>query len=179
MIPPALNNSCYGTLGIPLPPPPPPSPPAPPATTASAAVISAAITLGGMTAAQFNTAAQTSFVTATAAMINVAVDDVDITKVTDASTRRRLTAAGVRVDFTVQAPTAASVATLSTSLTAATTSNAAAFSARLASAGLTQVSSVALTVPPAATDPAKSVAASLPAVAGASVLAAAALLLAA
>ena len=178
IVPPALNSTCYGVLGLPFPSPPPPSPPAAPPTTAPVAVISAAITLGGISAAQFNTAAQTSFISATAATINVAPADIAITKVTDAPTRRRLTAAGVRVDFTVQAPSAASVTTLSTALTAATTTTAAAFSARLVSAGLTQVSSVALTVPPAATEPTKS--AALPASAGAaSVLAAAALLLAA
>ena len=87
-------------------------------TTAPVAVIATSVTLGGITAQQFTIGEQSAFVRAVSTHLNVATADVTITNLpTDAVGRRRLAATGLKVSFTVAAPTTPSVTALSSAIT--------------------------------------------------------------
>jgi hypothetical protein len=135
---PPLSKACAAVLGVAAPRPPP--------TTAPVALLSAAVTLGGYSAETFTSELRTGFVTAVSTMLNVDAADVVITSVKDApaAARRRqlLASSGVVVEFTVAAPTADAVATISTDIGAMSTTDSAAFTTQLRSAGLSDVTAV-------------------------------------
>jgi hypothetical protein len=155
-----LSRGCSAALGL------------PPATTSPVARVAAAVTLAGVTAAQFTPALQAAFTTATAAALNVSTSDIIITSVTDAAAappppaRRRRSrqlrdaAPGVTVAFTVAAPTTESVATLSDSIDTLSTTQAASFAESLQAGGVATsgvaaaARTQALTPPPAPPAPA-------------------------
>jgi hypothetical protein len=150
-------------------PPPPSQTNSPPASAPPAAapspppagggyVVSATVTLTGLTVSTFNTAAQTAFINTVASQLNVSASAVAITSVTAAaSAGRHLLQTGIAVAFTVTAPTAAASTALASSISSTLTAGAgltaftAALNTNLAAAGAPTVTGVALTTPPTVT----------------------------
>lgn len=86
-------------------------------------VVSAAMTLAGITAAQFNAAAKTAFIAALAAQLSVATTTIAVTGVTDApASGRHLLATGAVVAFTVSTLSPSAATAVTTAVTAAGTS---------------------------------------------------------
>ena len=132
----------------PSPPMPPPMPPSPTPPPPGSPVVQLAVTLNGVTVAQFQTtAAENAFVLSVATTLGVSQASVTITSVTQSS-RRLLSAGGVYVQFTVAS--SASAASIATQL-----STGSAFASALASnfqqAGLPAPtpSAVSVSAPPA------------------------------
>ena len=135
----------------PLPPPngaPAPPPPYPPMAVSLdlAYTVTATATLGGYTAASFDSAASNSFVSATASLLKVAPPAVTVTNVADVSAgRRRLTqSGGVAVAFSVVTASVTGASALAASITAV---DPAAFVSALKSAGMTSLSGIAVSAP--------------------------------
>ena len=132
------SESCVASPP-PMPPPSPPRPPARPKVLNPVAVVSAAVGLGGYTAAGFDDVAQAAFAAGIATHLGVATDDVAVTSVQDyqfgSAAGRRLLAAGASVAFAVNADSGDTAAALTGSLNAVQ-SNPAALAAALSSAGL-------------------------------------------
>jgi uncharacterized protein (UPF0147 family) len=124
------------------PPMPPPSPPRPPALSKSlnpVAVVTAAVGLGGYTAATFGEVAQAAFAVGMATHLGIAADDVAVTSVQEyefgSLAGRRLLATAINVAFAVNADTVGIAISLTNGV-GAVQRNPAALAATLSSAGL-------------------------------------------
>jgi hypothetical protein len=106
-------------------------------------MVSSSATLGGYSAATFDMAAQGSFISGVAGVLGVSSNAVSVTGVTDAPGRRRLTASGVQVAFSV-ATTSREAATRMVLSVAAVAASPASLVAALQSSGLTALTGAAV-----------------------------------
>ncbi len=160
-----VNSGCAAPPPPPLsPPPPPPSsppppPPSPPALMAvvtnpsTAVLVSATMTLAGVTAAQFNAAAQTAFIAVLAPKLAVTAAAITVTGVSDVASagRHLLQTGGVNVAFKVATTDSTSAAAVYTSVMAAPSSSSfvASLNTALVAAGAPATTGVSLPALPA------------------------------
>ena len=134
-------------------PPPPLPPPSPPSMSdaAGTVTVTAAMTLNGLTVAQFTTAAQTAFKSTLAAQLNIGSSLIIITSVTAVApaSGRHLLQSSIVVAFTVSASSSTS-SSIVTGITIAATSASfsTALNTQLTAAGAPTVSSLALSTAP-------------------------------
>jgi hypothetical protein len=123
-----------------------PSPPPP-----AAVVVSATMTLNGLTVAQFNTAAQTAFKSALATQLSISSSQIAITSVTAAgASGRHLLQSSIVVAFSVTTTSSAAATSVSSGITDAASSSTflTALNTQLVAAGAPTVTSLVLSTTP-------------------------------
>ena len=127
--------------------------PTPTGSATGSFTVSAAVTLQGLTAAQFTATAQTAFIATLAVQLSVLPSAITITGVTAASAGRHLLQTGITVAFVVNAPSPVAAGSLTNSISAITTGAGAtafvaALNTNLVAAGATAATGVVLATAP-------------------------------
>ena len=123
-------------------------------TPATVYTVSSSLTLAGMTASTFSSAARSAFTSSVASTLGVQASAVNVTQVTDITTaRRRALAIGIAVNFTITTTSVSAQQAVSTSITTIATSSSAlqafttALNAALTAAGAPTVTVGGLSTP--------------------------------